>query len=85
MVNMFKYILIIVSTFTLGVKLENNLINSSNRLAFDLLNILPKNENIFFSPLSITTVLLMLLNGANGITEKELKNILNIEQNCNYI
>ncbi|CAG2110922.1 unnamed protein product, partial [Medioppia subpectinata] len=53
----------------------------NNRFAFNLLNVLPLNQNHFFSPLSITHSLYMLLNGANGRTETELKALFNIHTN----
>ncbi|CAG2105857.1 unnamed protein product, partial [Medioppia subpectinata] len=53
----------------------------NNRFAFNLLNVLPLNQNHFFSPLSISHSLYMLLNGANGRTETELKALFNIHTN----
>ena len=58
-----------------------NLIEKSNRLSLKLLNVLPQNQNNFYSPLSITYSLYLLLNGADTQTEAELKNLLNIGSN----
>ncbi len=80
---MFKKVFIFVSILLIKVKSQSNLTDSNNKLSIDLLNVFPKDSNNFFSPLSITSSLLMLLNGANGYTEKELKIVLSIEEKCN--
>ena len=56
----------------------NDLIDINNRLALDLLNTFPTKGNNFFSPLSITTALLMVMNGANGVTEQEFRQLFNL-------
>ncbi|CAG2105856.1 unnamed protein product [Medioppia subpectinata] len=43
----------------------------------------PTDGNNFYSPLSITTAILMVLNGANGQTERELRQLCNIGDNEN--
>lgn len=54
---------------------------SLNSFAFKLLKGLEKDDkNTFFSPLSVSAALAMVLAGAEGQTEKELKNNLDFEQ-----
>ncbi|XP_054166890.1 uncharacterized protein LOC128964328 [Oppia nitens] len=80
-------LLILLSILTINCQVrhqnDDNLISINNKLALNLLNTMPKDGNNFFSPLSITTALMMVLNGANGITEQELKHICNIGDNAN--
>ena len=52
---------------------NNDLIQMNNRLALELLKTFPTDGNNFFSPLSITTALLMVMNGANGATQEEFR------------
>ncbi|CAG2163525.1 unnamed protein product [Oppiella nova] len=61
---------------------HNDLISINNKLALDLLNTFPSDGNNFFSPLSITTSILMVLNGANGVTEQELRQLCSIGDNA---
>ena len=77
---MAKSILVIVIIYLFQSCIHSDLIESNNRLALNLLNVLPQNENNFYSPLGITYSLYMLLNGAQGSTRTELNNLLNIDQ-----
>lgn len=55
---------------------------SNNQFAFDLYNRLSKtNQNLFFSPLSISTALAMVYEGAKGETEKQMSQILHLNLN----
>jgi serpin B len=49
---------------------------SVNKFAFDLYKKLPKQGNMMFSPLSISSCLAMLYGGAKGESEKELSKVL---------
>ncbi len=60
-------------------KVETDLIKASNNFTFSLFSKFEaeySNENIFFSPLSISTALSMALNGANGETKQQIKNVI---------
>jgi len=52
----------------------------NNDLALNMLQSLSNEDNTFFSPLSLTTALLTLLNGADGQTDKELRHALEIKE-----
>lgn len=53
------------------------IVRESNRLAVDVHKRLSADDqNVFFSPLSISTVLAMLLYGARGITAAEIETVL---------
>ena len=60
---------------------ELDFTKNTNKISLKLLNVLPQNQNHFFSPLSITYSLYVLLNGADDLTEAELKTLLNIGSN----
>ena len=54
----------------------NNIINANNNFAFDLYSEYKSgDENIFFSPYSISTALVMTYEGAGGQTAKEMQNV----------
>ena len=73
------------STYNESDKLSNNLdskiTNGLNEFSLDLFKEIQKNEsdNIFISPYSINSVLLMLYNGAESNTKNELKTALHLE------
>lgn len=54
---------------------EEGVVDANNRFAFDIFQELTKDENIFFSPYSIFSALAMTYEGANGETEKEIKDV----------
>ncbi len=54
-------------------------INSSGSDVFQKIYEKDKSENILFSPLSLTSALSMLENGASGISQTEIMDVLNIE------
>ena len=61
--------------------IESELIAGSNAFAFDLAGeLLPSGpeENLFFSPLSASMMLGMLLNGADGDTYTEMRDVLGL-------
>lgn len=61
---------------------EPSFLKSNNELALDLLHTLSSDNNVLYSPLSISSSLLKLLNGAAGDTEKELRNLLHISSDA---
>ncbi len=67
------------------IQLEGGLaefVNSSNEFSFELYNELKEeNENLFFSPYSITIALAMAAEGANGQTKTEIHSVLNLPSN----
>ena len=83
MLNKIIFILIIFKTIVTLIQSlsDSQFIQQNNRLALSLLNVLPQNQNNFYSPLSISYSLYMLLNGANGRTEEEIKNLFDVKQN----
>jgi len=57
----------------------NDFVNSSNEFSFEMYGELDDgNENIFFSPYSITTALGMAYEGAKGKTAEEMEEVLDI-------
>lgn len=61
---------------------SNELVNSSNGFAFDMYGEMVKgDENVFFSPYSITTALGMAYEGAGGETAEEMEDVLDIPEN----
>ncbi len=67
------------------IQLEGGLaefVNSSNEFSFELYNELKEeNQNLFFSPYSITIALAMAAEGANGQTKTEIHSVLNLPSN----
>ena len=58
---------------------EDKIIKTSNTFSIDLYNKLKDpQKNLFFSPFSIYTVLAMVYAGTRGLTEKQMKETLNI-------
>lgn len=60
-------------------KAAENIIEASNNFTFKIFDELEKeysNENIFFSPLSMSMAFSMALNGANGETKQQIKNVI---------
>lgn len=60
-------------------KSQSEIVRSNNNFAFDLLREIYKTtdrENVFFSPLSLQSVLSMILNGANGETYSQIQTTL---------
>ncbi len=61
---------------------SNSIVESNNQFALDLYNRLSKtNKNLFFSPLSISTALTMVYEGAKGETEKQMSHVLYLSLN----
>jgi serpin B len=63
-------------------RIDANLVAAMNALAFQVLSQIGKqnrNRNLFISPLSITLALALLYNGADGVTQQELAEILGIQ------
>ena len=57
----------------------NEFINSSNEFSFEMYQeLMDGDENVFFSPYSITTALGMAYEGARGKTATEMENVLDI-------
>ncbi len=54
---------------------EKDLIEASNRFAFDLYNELSGKENVFFSPYSIFSAMAMAYEGTAGETEEEIARV----------
>ncbi|MDM8533860.1 serpin family protein [Clostridiaceae bacterium HSG29] len=61
---------------------NENIIKPINKTGYDVLSYLNNennDKNILFSPLSLTTALSMLENGAKEVTQKEILNFLNLK------
>ncbi len=82
-------ILIGISVFTLSVFAESikdscseTIVKGNTAFALDLYSELKKSEdNLFFSPYSISTALAMTYAGARGKTEKQMAQVLHFTQN----
>lgn len=57
---------------------HNPAVTSSNRFAINLFNNLGQNQNLFFSPFSISTAIAIAINGARDVTLQSVKNTLKI-------
>ncbi|RWS22503.1 serpin B4-like protein, partial [Leptotrombidium deliense] len=63
------------------VGLMKRAINASNKFSIVLFNIMNKlMPNVIFSPLSIVMIFTILLRGANGMTAKEIYNVLGFDK-----
>ncbi|MCK4555225.1 MAG: serpin family protein [Candidatus Aenigmarchaeota archaeon] len=59
----------------------NSVVNANNQFAFDLYSEFKDEEdNVFFSPYSISTALAMTYEGAKGETAKEMQTVLHIPE-----
>jgi serine protease inhibitor len=56
-------------------------VNANNQFAFDLYSQMNKNENIFYSPYSISAALAMTYEGAKGQTAEEMKEVFHFPEN----
>ncbi|XP_073406258.1 serpin B3-like [Dendrobates tinctorius] len=59
-----------------------------NNFSCDLLKEIAKsepNKNIFYSPLSIATVLKMIMSGAGGKTKSQMEKVLHVSQECSSL
>jgi len=64
----------------------NVVVNANNQFAFDLYSQFKeesKDENIFFSPYSISVALTMTYEGAKGQTAEEMRSVLHIPEDAN--
>jgi serpin B len=77
-------LLLIQTSFSLPTDSSKLISNSksierSNELGLNLLHTLSNDDNTLLSPISLTSTLLTLVNGANGDTKQELRQMLNID------
>ncbi len=79
--NIFIFLIFIFTftSLTFTNKMED-IVNSNNQTAINLLDLMVKsnNENVFLSPFSINSALSIALLGAKGETEREMLKCLNI-------
>ncbi len=74
-----KFLTIIIFLAQLAVTFFGNTVsNAINEFGFDLLRVIPKDSNLFFSPTSISVALTMTSVGADGETLQEMLNVLHI-------
>ena len=63
---------------------EEQIIKGNNKFSIDIFQALKSpNENLFFSPLSIYTLLSIVFAGARGLTETQIKTVLHIKLDQN--
>ncbi|MHA1192183.1 MAG: serpin family protein, partial [Promethearchaeota archaeon] len=63
---------------------EEEIIIGNNEFSIDLFHVLKTpNENLFFSPLSIYTLLSIVFAGARDLTETQIKSVLHIKLDQN--
>ncbi|MBS3174698.1 hypothetical protein J4440_02350 [Candidatus Woesearchaeota archaeon] len=63
---------------------ENNSINASNQFTFNLYSkYLIEEENILFSPYSLSSAFVMVYEGAKGETAEEIQSVLNFQKEDN--
>jgi len=55
-------------------------VNANNEFAFDLYSKLEENENVFFSPYSISSALAMTYEGAKNQTANEMRDVFNFPE-----
>lgn len=68
--------------------LEKNVVEANNRFALDLYTRLAddpanRNDNLFFSPLSISSALAITYEGAQGTTAEEIRSVFHFPENQN--
>ena len=71
---------------TVNTKFNKEIINNINNTGYDVITLLNENDdskNILFSPLSLTSALSMLENGASGETKDEILNVLHLKNENN--
>ena len=79
-----KLLLIISITFLFCQVSGQDIIESNNRFAFDIYKILGKTEqNVIFSPASITSAMSMAYSGAKNGTYNEIANTFHFNKNLN--
>lgn len=66
---------------TKSVLIENESVNASNRFAFELFKQVQREENILFSPFSISAAVSMVYEGANGETADEIESVFHFNTN----
>lgn len=77
-----KLIICLFSIVFIGSVCPSQLSMNNNEFAVEMLQLISReHENVFFSPISITTALKMLLPGARNTTKEELKTVLGIAEN----
>jgi len=69
-----------------SVSAVNNVVNSINQFAFDLYPALKnKEENIFFSPYSLSTAMAMTYEGARGQTAEEIRQVFHYPEDIEIL
>ena len=69
-----------------SVSAVNNVVNSINQFAFDLYSALKnKEENIFFSPYSLSTAMAMTYEGARGKTAEEIRQVFHYPEDIEIL
>jgi len=69
-----------------SVSAVNNVVNSINQFAFDLYPALKnKEENIFFSPYSLSTAMAMTYEGARGKTAEEIRQVFHYPEDIEIL
>jgi serpin B len=64
---------------------EAAVVQGINQFAFDLLGRLDKNENAFFSPAGLSTVLAMTYAGARGLTAEQMARVLHFTLDSEHL
>lgn len=72
------FVILLLVRSSVSITSDSQFVRSNNELALDLLHAISSDNNIFYSPTSIASILNRLLLGAKGDTEKELRQVLHL-------
>ncbi len=78
-------LIVILLLFETCLLAQNPVVKSVNEFGTDLYKLLPANENLFISPLSLNIALGMVYAGAKGQTEEAMQETMHIDNKMAYM